>query len=193
MTTAAGLFSTMCLATACAYPIPNGDFSVSGTVSGTTGEGIVISDDSGTSVFVASDGKFVLDNAFLDGDAYEIRVERGLSERPIKCTVTNGSGVIKQANVDDVAVVCAPSTFTVSGTVSGLDTYGLVLTSRGEEIALAKDGRFVFFAPVPSGSSYSVKVDREPEGETCTVDRGSGVVGAADVEDVVVKCAPRDS
>lgn len=167
-----------------------GPYSVSGTVTGVSGQGLLLSDVGGAAVFVAADGSFVLDSAFADGAAYDLDAAPDPSAAPTKCTVTRGRGTIQGASVADVAIACTPATFTVGGTLSGVTGIGLVLESRGEAITLAKDGSFVFFAPITSGSSYEVAVVAQPEGGSCAVSAGSGVVGGADVTSVRVTCTP---
>ena len=52
-----------------------------------------------------------------------------------------------------------PSTYTVGGTVSGLQGSGLVLQSTGgDDLPISADGAFVFATRVADGSAYAVTV-----------------------------------
>ncbi len=87
-------------------------------------------------------------------------------------------------------------TFTVSGTVTGLKGTGLVLQNNlGDDDAIGVSGSFSFATALESGASYSVSVKAQPASpaQTCTVDKGSGTIGAADVSDVAVTCALSDA
>lgn len=186
------LLAALLALTGCAYGGPAGDYSVSGTVRGVSGQGVFLSDANGAGVFVSSDGSFIIEDAYADGGAYQVTAEGDPSGPATKCVVANGSGVIRAADVDGVSIVCTPSTFTVSGTVSGLTTWGLVLEANGEEIALAKDGTFTFFVPVTSGSTYSVQIAQEPEGQASALENAVGTVAARDITDVTVSCTSLD-
>ncbi|AVQ85061.1 MULTISPECIES: lactonase family protein [unclassified Variovorax] len=84
------------------------------------------------------------------------------------------------------------STYAVGGSVSGLVGSGLVLQQAGSaDVAVAADGRFVFGDRRAKGASYAVTVKQQPANppQTCTVNRGAGTVGEADVGDIAVVCS----
>ena len=84
------------------------------------------------------------------------------------------------------------ATYTVGGSVSGLLGSGLVLQQAGSaDVAVAADGRFVFGDRRAKGTSYAVTVKQQPgnPSQTCTVNRGAGTVGEADVGDIAVVCS----
>lgn len=94
-----------------------------------------------------------------------------------------------------VIVACAgcgggssPSTYTVGGTVSGLNGSGLVLRNNGgDDLPVSANGPFVFGTPLTDGATYSVSVSAQPsaEAQNCVVMNtghrgtvhGSGVTG----------------
>jgi len=84
--------------------------------------------------------------------------------------------------------------YTVGGTVSGLSGGGLVLQNNGgNDLAVGANGPFAFATPLPAGSSYAVTVSHQPTDPTlnCVVMNvgRSGVIAAANVTSVTVKCA----
>ena len=86
-----------------------------------------------------------------------------------------------------------PASYTVSGTVVGLAGSGLELQlNGGAAVAVHSEGAFAFPTPLSSGATYSVTVAAQPTfpAQTCVVTRGSGTVGAANVTNVAVACAP---
>jgi uncharacterized repeat protein (TIGR03803 family) len=132
---------------------------------------------------------------------------------------TSGSG----------GIAPAAQTYALSGTVSGLDSSGLVLmvNARRErfsahrfELTHARNssahvpmidvldyswqtpmiyartmrvgtGEITqgFASSLPSGTGYSVTVQTQPTGETCTVAGGTGMIQSANVANVVVTCS----
>jgi hypothetical protein len=84
-------------------------------------------------------------------------------------------------------------TYSISGTISGLTSTGLVLAIGGQNVVVppGKTGSFtqLLAASLPSGTQYSVAVKAQPSGQTCAVAGGTGKIGSANVANVVVTCA----
>lgn len=85
-------------------PPPSASYTVGGTVSGLTGTGLVLRNNGGDSLSIVADGIFTFTNTVANGDAYDVTV----SDHPTHqtCSVSNGSSVVAQADVTDVAVAC---------------------------------------------------------------------------------------
>jgi hypothetical protein len=82
-----------------------------------------------------------------------------------------------------------PSTYTISATVSGLSSSGLVLQLNGaNDLAITTNGAATFSASLASGATYAVTVGTQPAGENCTVTNGSGTVASANVTSPTVNC-----
>ena len=83
------------------------------------------------------------------------------------------------------------STFTIGGTVSGLNTGASVtlLDNGGDSHTVTANGSFTFKTALASGAKYNVTVGTQPTGETCTVTNGSGTVGSVNVTNVAVACS----
>lgn len=78
------------------------DFTVSGTVSGLTGTGLILQNNAGDDLSISSDGTFTFSTAISDGDTYHVTVLTPPSGQA--CAITNASGTISGANVTDVKV-----------------------------------------------------------------------------------------
>src|ERR1700761_3767107 len=81
-------------------------------------------------------------------------------------------------------------TFTISGTVTGLNGTGLVLADNGgDNLAVTANGSFTFATAVARGGTYAVTVATQPSNpaQTCTVANGSGTV-VGNVASVQVTC-----
>jgi hypothetical protein len=81
---------------------------------------------------------------------------------------------------------------TLSGTVSGLSSAGLALTSNGTNLNISADATSFTFGPILSdGVVYNVTVPVQPSGQFCTVTNGTGTATTANISNVVVTCSDR--
>jgi hypothetical protein len=80
--------------------------------------------------------------------------------------------------------------YTVGGTVNGLDALGLELLLNGEApLFVDRNGAFRFFEPLEPGAPYEVTITGQPTRQDCSFSSAtSGVVGEADVSDLVIDC-----
>ena len=84
-----------------------------------------------------------------------------------------------------------PMTYTIGGTVAGLDGLGLILQqSGGDNLPISADGSFTFATAVPDGTHYVVTVLAQPTSpnQMCEVANGDGLVAGANVVSVEVTC-----
>ncbi len=81
-------------------------------------------------------------------------------------------------------------TFTVGGTVAGLQGSTLVLRSAGEDLTVSANGAFRFPSGLSDGATYDVTVAVQPSQPTqlCSLSGGQGRIDGADVTDIVVHC-----
>ena len=150
-------------------------FTIGGTVSGlTTGKSVTLLDNGTDSLTVTANGKFTFKTALATGATYNVTV--GTQPTGETCTVTAGSGTVGTVNVTTVKVVCKVPTFTIGGTVSGLNsgTSVTLLDNGGNGLKVSKNGAFTFSKALASGATYKVTVSVQPTSETCTVTNGSG-------------------
>jgi hypothetical protein len=167
-------------------------YSVGGTVSGLVGSGLQLSDNGSAALAVSGNGFFTIATSVAPGAAYSISVVTQPQNPPQTCVVHDGSGTMGSAPVTTVTVVCATNTFTVGGTVSGLQGEGLVLQNNGtDNLAVTQNGTITFSTPIAVGDPYAVTVSTQPSApvQTCTVADGSGTMSTANVTNVAVTCA----
>jgi hypothetical protein len=178
--------------TTVAITCATGTFSVGGSVSGLAGSGLVLSNN-GQDIPIPLAGPF--DFTFApqtDGSAYDVTVKTQPTDLSQTCTVSNGSGTLAGASITDVVVTCVTDTFSVGGSVSGLDGSGLVLTNNGNDINIPLAGPYDFtFPPQSDGSAYAVTVKTQPTdlSQTCTVSNGAGVIDGNSVLNIAVNCS----
>jgi len=167
------------------FTVQSPGFSVGGTVSGLTGSGLVLRNNGGDDLTV-SGSTFMFPGRVALGGSYAVTVKTQPTGQT--CTVSNGSGSNVSADVGNVAVSCAISTYSISGNVSGLSGAGLVLQNGSESLPIVGNGIFTFANKVSYGSSYAVSVKTQPVGQTCSVGSGSGSNVSANVSGVTVSC-----
>jgi uncharacterized repeat protein (TIGR03803 family) len=175
------------------YFAPTTTYTVGGKVSGLSGSGLVLQDDSGNNLSVSAGATtFTFPTAIFSGASYSITVLTQPSSPAQNCVVTNGSGTAS-ANVSGVQITCTtrPVAYTIGGTISGLSGAGLILQDNGVNSLSVSAGTtaFTFSMPVASGGSYSVTVYSQPldPEQTCVVTNGSGTA-TANVKNVSVAC-----
>lgn len=86
----------------------------------------------------------------------------------------------------------APGSYTIGGTVTGLEAgQAVTLQNNGADtLAVKANGAFTFATAQSSNTAYEVAVSTEPtQRTTCTVTNGTGTVGASNVTNVAVSCA----
>ena len=80
--------------------------------------------------------------------------------------------------------------YTIGGTVMGLEGNGLVLTNDGSDPITPSIGPFTFPTKMATGETYDVVVQTQPANpaQVCTVQNGSGTVADSSVTGVAVTC-----
>ncbi len=170
------------------YTIPLGAQSLGGTVTGLAGT-LVLVNNGGDPLSLGGDGHFEFPTLVTEHAPYAVTVQTQPAAQ--LCSVTNGSGTMGTAAVQDVQVVCSTNTRTLGGTISGL-AGGESLTlhdSAGGSLAQTVNGSFTLPQRIAQGSAYSVTVAAQPATQTCTVSNGTGIVGGTDVSNVQVVCS----
>jgi hypothetical protein len=163
-------------------------YTVGGTLSGLTGS-VVLRNNGGDALTRSSNGGFTFATPINDGASYSVTVASQPSGQ--NCSVTNGSGTVSGGNVTSVTVSCvdsAPASYTVGGTLSGLNGSVTLQNNGGDDLALINNGSFTFNTGVLAGDSYSVTVKSQPAGQSCAVTNGSGTA-SSNVTSVAVTCA----
>jgi hypothetical protein len=171
-------------------------FTVGGNVTGLGAGTVILQNNLGDTVNVSANAAFAFPTPLANALTYSVTVQTQPSAPTQTCSVTNASGTIAGANVTDVAVNCVTNTYSVSGTISGLAAGESTVLQNNltGDITVSANGNFVFPANIASGAPYSVTVLTHPTGaieQTCIVDNGGGVIGAANVSNVTVSCAAK--
>jgi hypothetical protein len=191
-------------------------YSVGGTVTGLVGSGLVLENSSDSELLKVTAGSgnqaFAFANLVPTGTAYTVSISTQPSNPGQTCVVSpsTASGTAT-SNVTSVVITCPAVTYSIGGTVVGLD--GVVNTSSNPPISngpitdnsfslqnnlgntqvITENGPFTFATPVALNDSYNISVFHGPstQWQGCTLWGYKGVVTAS-VSDIVVDCAHND-
>ena len=81
------------------------------------------------------------------------------------------------------------ASFTVGGSVFGLQGTLVLELNGGSALTLSADGTFTFPDVLSTGTAYAVTVRSQPATQTCTVSNGSGTVRGSNITNVTVNCS----
>jgi hypothetical protein len=152
-------------------------YTMGGTLSGLTAAGLVLTNGSQSASPAAGAASFSFSSPVASGSSYNITVQTQPTGE--NCTVASGSGTVGSQNVS-VTVTCAPLTYPVNGTISGLTAGGLVLTDGAETVSPASGATsFSFPTAITVGTDYAVSVQTQPTGLVCVVENSAGVAGTS--------------
>ena len=145
-------------------------FTIGGTVTGLTGSGLVLRNNGGNDLAVSASGAFTFTTPVASGAAYAVTVQTQPGAPAQTCTVTNGARTVGAANVTNVAIACVNTTFTLGGTVTGLNGAGLVLQNNGgSDLSDRSERRLRVRAALNNGDSYNVTVRTQPQRASAAV------------------------
>ena len=104
---------------------PGYSYTVSGTVDGMVGGGMVLQNNGGDDRIISANGQFSFTTPLTDGSTYSIRVKPNFQPtNPSQtCSVSNGSGTINGAPVSNVVVNCVTGPTSVTVDPSGQFAY----------------------------------------------------------------------
>ena len=189
-------------------PPPPATYTVSGTVTGLAGSGLVLYSDFGGDLPVSASGSFKFNTQLLNGTAFNVGVKTQPASSPLQyCGIANGTGTVAAANITNLSVTCGNG-YTVGGTVSGLVGSGLVLaTCRhrgggagygaqyfcGSSLQVSTNGAFTLGRVYPamySGPDF-VRISQQPSSPTqrCVVGNAGISIQAANDTSVTVACS----
>jgi hypothetical protein len=186
------------IALACALSLSacgggDGDVYISGTAYGVTKTGLVLTNNGGDDLAVNASGSFVFSKLLETDAGYNVEVKAVPSnvEKKEDCVVTGGSGKAV-FTVTTVVVTCKIRSHALGGTIIGLaGAPNLVLVNGSDRKDIAPAGtptQTFAMSPVSEDTPYGISILRQPDGRTCTVEKPSGTMLAADINDVVVRC-----
>jgi len=162
-------------------------YTIAGSVSGLTSGTLVLQNNGGNDLNIsAGSNSFSFTSSLASGSTYLVTILTQPSG--LTCSVGGGSGTIS-SNVNTVSVVCAITTYTIGGTITGLTSETLVLQNNGaNDLSVSGSSTsFQFISPVTVGTTYSVRVKQHPTGFVCNLTNQSGTV-TVNITNISVTC-----
>jgi hypothetical protein len=179
-------------------------FTVQGSVIGLNNAGLVLANGGSTVSVGAGATEFAFPQQIDYGTSYNITIQTQPAH--MTCVIGGGSGSAGHTISIQAQVQCAQNEYTLSGKVTGLTagadakprTITLLNGTSGGGVTIGSDsltlgnGDFVFPNKVPDGVSYGVTVvpPSPPNGLTCTIANGTGVMHEAPVSNLTLTCVP---
>lgn len=146
------------------------NYTISVLPSGFTGT-LVVQDSNGDSLTFTGNASQTFAKSYASGSTYTVSISTQPSGQT--CTLgSNATGTIT-SNIT-VAATCV-SNYTISVLPSGLTGTLVVQDSNGDSLTFTGNTAQTFAKPYASGSTYSVTIQTQPTGQTCTL--GSNATG----------------
>jgi N-acetylneuraminic acid mutarotase len=162
-------------------------YLLGGTVSGLTGSGLVLANGADQLPIASGATSFTLPGPVASSGSYAVSVRS--SPAGLTCSVANATGIMGTANVNNLVVTCSAQAYALGGTISGLQSTGLVLANGTNQLSIPAGATTFTLAAVAFTSSYAVTVVTQAAGVSCAVNGGAGTMPAAPVTAIVVSCS----
>jgi len=186
-------------------------YTIGGTVTGLAGTGLKLQDLDGNILETLPVSPATGNQAFKfvdfvpTGSTYNVTISAQPTNPAQTCVVSPGTGTgTATANVTSVVVTCPAVTYSVGGTVVGLegvlsnngpivDNSFVIQNVLGNTLIVPQNGPFTFATPEALNDQYQVSVLHAPSSQFqgCTLWNYKGVV-TANVTNIIVDCAHDD-
>lgn len=164
---------------ACGGGSSSNNISIGGKVTGLTGDLMLSNNLSNNINLSAGTPSYAFSNRIQPGESYSVTVQK--APDGLTCTVANASGIAGTSDINNIDVSCV-SNHSLGGTISGLTASGLVLANGSDTVSVAANSTsFTFSRHVGENASYGITILTQPNGQTCTVNNGTGFMGTADI------------
>lgn len=185
-------------------------YLVGGNLANLDGNGLTLELRNGSGVLVATAAPangastYLFGTALPYGSNYQINIANSAPTSNWQdCAFDAGgtiyNGVNITGNINNLNVTCITRSFSVGGTISGLNAAGLQLelrdTTAGSVVSTMgiSSGATTFNSginTIPSGHSFAVSVVQSPATQLCTINTGTevGIVAGGIVNSVAISC-----
>lgn len=173
----------------------DGDLYLTGTITGVTKDGLVLTNNGGDDLAVLTPyTSFQFGTRVSTDDQFNVQV-KSLPSNNQTCVVNNPTARANYYTIAQISVTCTIKQHALTVAVNNLTTSGLVIVNGTDRHDVVAGDTKVTMANVYEDGAYGVTILQQPTGQTCTVSggdngKGSGTVGATDlIGNVVVTCA----
>lgn len=198
------LYLRSAVALACALSLAacggddDGTMQLGGSVQGVTIAGLVLQNKGGPELKVEPyAGSFVFPDLIASNTEYDITIKSSPSNAT--CEMINGKGKSSIYGVGSIGVRCTLKPHDVKGKIVGLTNGPLVIINGTYRLSIpANETQFNLtkldtdnktkLGQVGETQAYGLSVLQQPPGLTCRIDNAVGVMGTADVDNVLITC-----
>jgi hypothetical protein len=176
----------------------NGSLALSGTVSGLTKDGLVLVNTNTGEKLPIPNGTstFVFTKLAAVDEQFNVIVDTQPTGAKCAPSGTTNTGKANVYTAYYIAFICVTNPWTLGGTVTGLDTKGLVLANGSDTVAILPGASastpvsFTFPTKVGDGSPFGVTILSQPKdtAKTCTIANNVGTMPAGDYSPITVTC-----
>jgi hypothetical protein len=146
--------------------VTNATYTISVAVTGLTGT-LVVQDNTGAALTFTTNNTQTFSNTYTSGSTYSVTVQTQPAGQT--CTLgSNASGTIT-SNITVTATCVTNATYTISVAVTGLTGTLVVQDNTGAALTFTSNNTQTFSNTYTSGATYSVTVQTQPAGQTCTL------------------------
>ncbi|WP_374580190.1 hypothetical protein [Pseudoduganella sp.] len=187
----AKLFGAALLALAVAGCGGKASFTISGTIYGLANEGLVLQNNGGDPLKVASGATtFSFPNSISYGTMYNVTVKENPQHMTCSPAGSTGQGSAGHTTSINVVINCTQNSYTLGGTVEGLTGTGLTVIngSFGNQVTITPLATVFNMGKIPVGQAYGLAILTQPKDQVCTLVDGSGVMGDDDRLNVKIVC-----
>lgn len=175
-----------------------GSMALSGTISGLNKPDMVlVNTKTGETLAIASGQvSFVFTKLVAPDEVFDIQIKTPPTGAKCSPVGTTNTGKASVYTAYQIQFTCVTNPYTLGGTVTGLDTKGLVLTNGSDTVSVLPPTTpgaavsFTFPTKVADGSPYGVAILTQPKdtSKVCVVSNNVGNMPSNDYNGIVVTC-----
>lgn len=160
--------------------------AITGTVAGLSFGGLSLLNGAELLNLSAGSSSFAFTQKLAEGSSYGVTIRTQPSGQG--CVIAESSGTVGAGDVSSIKVSCSTNTYTLGGSVSGLNSQGLTLKNGTEALTLAAgQTSFSFTSKLSYGTAYSLSVASQPQGQNCAIANSTGTI-TADTSALTISC-----
>jgi len=145
------------------------NYTISVAATGLTGTLVVQDSKSDTLTFTTNNTQ-TFATSYASGSTYTVTIQTQPTGQT--CTLSSNSSGTITSNIT-VTATCTTNNYTISVAVTGLTGTLVVQDSKSDTLTFTTNNTQTFASTYASGSTYSVTVQTQPTGQTCTLSSNS--------------------
>jgi hypothetical protein len=162
-------------------------YTIGGTVNNLSGS-LVLQLNGSNPLTINASGAFMFSSMMPATSGYVVSIAVQPSMQV--CTATAAVGTVASSNITNIQINC--NSFSIGGTITGLDAAGLTLQLNGANDLSVTSGSTSFTFPpnttLNGTAVYTARIRTQPTGQTCTIVNPQGLLTTNIISDINVAC-----